>query len=174
MGGLANNGGPTQTQMPAVTSPVVDKGISPGPLTTDQRGDPRRVDTSVPNAADGTDIGAVELSTGPPGEAPAGAVPTVRIHGIKKKKHGKRVLHTFHNRLKAHIFFTSRVPGLVFLCRADKHHFKRCTSPFTVRLSSAPGKGKAHRIQVIAVDPATGQRSKTKTIRFRIVRKTGH
>ena len=78
----------------------------------------------------------------------------------------------YHNRLKAHIFFTSRIPGLVFLCRADKHHYKRCKSPFTVRLSSAPGKGKAHRIQVIAVDPATGKRSKPKTIKFRIVRKT--
>ena len=171
LGGLANNGGPTQTRMPAVTSPVVDKGISPGPLATDQRGDPRRVDTSVPNAADGTDIGAVELSSGPPGEAP-GAVPTIRFHNLKKKRHGKRVLYTHHKRPKVHFYFTSRIPGLVFLCRADKHHYKRCKSPFTVRLSSAPGKGKAHRIQVIAVDPATGKRSKPKTIKFRIVRKT--
>ena len=61
LAGLGDNGGPTETQLPSINSPVVDKGSAPGNLTTDQRGLARTVDTSVPNAHDGTDIGAVEL-----------------------------------------------------------------------------------------------------------------
>jgi Ca2+-binding RTX toxin-like protein len=63
LGPLASNGGPTQTQLPAPTSPALDKGIANG-LTTDQRGLARVQDLSaIPNGAggDGTDIGAVEL-----------------------------------------------------------------------------------------------------------------
>jgi CSLREA domain-containing protein len=69
LGGLANNGGPTPTHLPATGSPAVDKGLASGGLTTDQRGQPRTVDRSVPNAADGTDIGSVEL--GPEAQAAA-------------------------------------------------------------------------------------------------------
>jgi hypothetical protein len=60
---LANNGGPTQTHLPAVTSPALDKGIANG-LATDQRGLARTGDLGAfANAAggDGTDIGAVEI-----------------------------------------------------------------------------------------------------------------
>jgi hypothetical protein len=74
LGPLADNGGPTLTQMPAVTSPVVDFGAPSGcpidddglpgtpdvPLLTDQRGAPR------PRDGDGDgfarcDAGAVEV-----------------------------------------------------------------------------------------------------------------
>jgi predicted outer membrane repeat protein len=73
---LANNGGPTQTMLPDILSPLVDKGLAPPRLLIDQRGQPRTVDTNATNAAkgDGTDIGAVELQTGPPATA------------VKKKK----------------------------------------------------------------------------------------
>jgi hypothetical protein len=63
LGGLANNGGPTQTEAPSASSPVVDKGNAFG-LNSDQRGVLRPIDfPSIPNAAggDGSDIGAVEL-----------------------------------------------------------------------------------------------------------------
>jgi hypothetical protein len=63
LGGLANNGGLTETEAPSATSPVIDKGAAFG-LTTDQRGVLRPIDfPSIPNAAggDGSDIGAVEL-----------------------------------------------------------------------------------------------------------------
>jgi CSLREA domain-containing protein len=66
LGALANNGGPTQTHLPAATSPVIDKGIANG-LATDQRGVARTFDAVIaPNAAggDGTDIGAVEVQPG--------------------------------------------------------------------------------------------------------------
>jgi hypothetical protein len=59
LGPLQNNGGPTQTEAPAPTSPVIDKG-DPAyvpPPATDQRGAPRKGGTRV-------DMGAVELVNG--------------------------------------------------------------------------------------------------------------
>jgi hypothetical protein len=63
LGPLAANGGPTATLLPAPTSVVIDRGRAESALETDQRGDPRIVDTALANApgGDGTDIGAVEL-----------------------------------------------------------------------------------------------------------------
>jgi CSLREA domain-containing protein len=69
LGALANNGGPTPTHLLAASSPAVDKGQAVGGLTTDQRGQPRTVDRSPSNAADGTDIGSVELGADEPGAA---------------------------------------------------------------------------------------------------------
>jgi hypothetical protein len=63
LGPLQNNGGPTATMLPAVTSPVVDQGIALRP--EDQRGVARPIDfPSIANApgGDGGDIGAVELA----------------------------------------------------------------------------------------------------------------
>jgi predicted outer membrane repeat protein len=63
LGPLASNGGPTQTRLPALTSPAIDKGIANG-LAADQRGLARTGDLSLfANAAggDATDIGAVEI-----------------------------------------------------------------------------------------------------------------
>ena len=99
LGPPADNGGPTETMAPAVTSPAVNKGG--GSVTTDQRGAPRPVIypgaalSSAPGA-NGADIGAVELqapsasggpapTTGnppPPPPAPgppAKAAPRVRL-----------------------------------------------------------------------------------------------
>jgi hypothetical protein len=65
LGVLTNNGGPTETMMPAETSPVVDQGsVLAGAV--DQRGIARPIDIpeianpGVPGA-DGSDIGAVEV-----------------------------------------------------------------------------------------------------------------
>ena len=67
LGGLANNGGPTQTHAPATTSPAVDKGDAPPRLDTDQRGGPRTLDGAPanPEGGDGTDIGSVEIDRVP-------------------------------------------------------------------------------------------------------------
>ena len=62
LGPLADNGGPTQTQLPAATTPAIDAGIANG-LSADQRGLARTFDASnATNAVggDATDIGAVE------------------------------------------------------------------------------------------------------------------
>jgi hypothetical protein len=83
LGPLANNGGPTETMLPAGTSPVIDQGHAPDSLTQDQRGEPRTVDTGIvnPPGGDGTDIGSVELPASsvvvPPGPT-AGFGATIR------------------------------------------------------------------------------------------------
>jgi predicted outer membrane repeat protein len=69
LGGLASNGGATQTMAPLCGSPVIDKG-SAFSLTEDQRGLTRPVELAdYPNStaagADGSDMGAVELQTSP-------------------------------------------------------------------------------------------------------------
>ncbi|MGH2950920.1 MAG: choice-of-anchor Q domain-containing protein [Solirubrobacterales bacterium] len=66
LGPLAANGGPTQTHLPALSSPVLDQGIA-NFAPTDQRGLARTGDLSaIDNAAggDGTDIGSVEIQAG--------------------------------------------------------------------------------------------------------------
>jgi len=94
LGELQDNGGTTDTQLPADTSPAINKGSAFG-LTTDQRGLARPaafpgVANSVAAGADGSDIGAVEVQSGasslpPPGPAPA---PTqAQARKCKKKKH---------------------------------------------------------------------------------------
>jgi hypothetical protein len=65
---LANNGGPTQTHKLATTSPAIDAGSNSKGLLSDQRGGGfvrTFNDPGVPNAADGTDIGAFELQPPP-------------------------------------------------------------------------------------------------------------
>jgi CSLREA domain-containing protein len=84
LAGLADNGGPTLTQLPALSSPATDAGNNPLALTTDQRGQPRTIDQSAPNGGDGTDIGAVELSV--PGSNPPPATKK-KCKKHKKKKH---------------------------------------------------------------------------------------
>jgi hypothetical protein len=64
---LADNGGPTLTHLPRGNSPVIDRGKNFSASSTDQRGVgfARLVDQPdglYPNAADATDIGAVELA----------------------------------------------------------------------------------------------------------------
>jgi hypothetical protein len=64
LGALGDNGGPTQTHLPAVTSPAIDKGDAVPRDATDQRGVLRTQDgTGIPNpeGGDGTDIGSVEI-----------------------------------------------------------------------------------------------------------------
>jgi hypothetical protein len=85
LAGLANNGGPTQTQLPAATSPVVDKGNAFG-LNSDQRGVLRPIDfPAIPNAADGSDIGAVELQ-------PSNTFTLGKLKRNKKKGTAKQVV----------------------------------------------------------------------------------
>ncbi|MFT3863781.1 MAG: choice-of-anchor Q domain-containing protein [Solirubrobacterales bacterium] len=94
---LAANGGPTETMMPAASSPVINKGG--GSLATDQRGDPRPsifpgVALSGAPGADGADIGAVELQApavaSTPSTSGAGAKsgPRVKVRCPKRAGHG--------------------------------------------------------------------------------------
>jgi hypothetical protein len=94
LGGLASNGGPTQTELPASTSPVINKGRSFG-LTTDQRSLTRPVAfpgvaNSTAAGADGSDMGAVELQLPTPSPSPAPVTPTTHKKKCKKHKKHKR------------------------------------------------------------------------------------
>jgi hypothetical protein len=175
LGVLDDNGGPTLTQLPSINSPVVDKGSAPGSLTTDQRGDPRTVDTSPANAHDGTDIGSVELPAGPPG--PPGPPPPppggeTKV-GTLKKKHTKRrrVVRTKNDVAKVRLTFKSNNLSVTFKCSVDGGPFAPCTSPFVTPLTSAPGKGKNHSISIQQVDASGNPVGNVRVFKFRVVLK---
>jgi hypothetical protein len=171
LGGLGNNGGPTQTQLPSINSPVVDKGSAPGNLTTDQRGNPRTVDTSPANADDGTDIGAVELPTGPP--VPSNGTAGTKVHNVKKKhKKRRQIIRTKHKFAKIHLTFGSSNPAVTnYKCSLDGAPAEPCTSPFSARAKSGPGNGKNHVVVIQAYDANGNPVGKPRTFRFRVVLK---
>lgn len=85
LGGLADNGGPTASQLPAAGSPLIDAAASAGCPSADQRGVPRPYGTAC-------DIGAVEWT-------PAGAHPVSRKHCAKHRgKHRRAPLCHRHRR----------------------------------------------------------------------------
>jgi hypothetical protein len=91
LGVLGDNGGATETQKPAATSPVVDAGSAFG-LTSDQRGSARPFDAITTNAAggDASDIGAVELQSSDIAVAMPPTTPTTPTTPAKKKKCKKK------------------------------------------------------------------------------------
>jgi CSLREA domain-containing protein len=102
LGGLANNGGPTLTQLPATSSPAIDAGNNPLSLSTDQRGQPRTVDLGPSNTSDGTDIGAVEVGV-PPTPSPTPPVtPPAKKKPKCKKKHKKKHKRSAESSKKKH------------------------------------------------------------------------
>jgi len=84
LGPLQNNGGPTFTMAILPGSPAIDAGSAFG-LTTDQRGLTRPINhASVPNAGDGSDIGAFEMQVPTAASASiSGRVTTAHGTGIK-------------------------------------------------------------------------------------------
>ncbi len=90
LGPLQDNGGPTRTHALLTGSRAIDKGHS-SDLTTDQRGLMRLFDHPIPNASggDGSDVGAFEVQTPPPGlvanvatRLPVGTGDNVLIEGF--------------------------------------------------------------------------------------------
>jgi CSLREA domain-containing protein len=110
LGPLADNGGPTETHLPAQASAVVDKGDAPRRLATDQRGEKRTVDSPVKNVegGNGTDIGAIEIQSftdqpGPMPEPPTPNPPTppardlapralIKKNGLRARRDSRRVV----------------------------------------------------------------------------------
>ncbi len=143
---LASNGGPTQTQAIAATSPAVDSAQANG-FSTDQTGQPRTVDAVATNAplSDGTDIGAFELqdtqATGGDPTTDFSKTPPKKVK-LKGKKKSAKV------KLKFSGTVNSGAPGpLSFECKVDKGEFTKCSSPLKLKLT----KGK-HTVEVRAVD----------------------
>lgn len=169
VGPLADNGGPTKTMLPAVSSPVVNKGSSP--LTVDQRGLIRPIDfNSIPfssaDGANGADIGAVELQGGP---LPPNAFTFGKIKLNKKK--GVATLQV-------------KVPGkgkVLLLGSKDvksqnKSAKKKSTVTLTVKAKGKAAKqlkkkGKAKVKAKVKFTP-TGGKAKTKSKTVKLVRPT--
>ncbi len=95
---LDDNGGPTETMAPTLSSPVIDAGRSS--LATDQRGLGRPVDRATANStaagANGADMGAVEEQSGPfagplappsVDNPPAAVVASARVSSVRIKGH---------------------------------------------------------------------------------------
>ena len=147
---LANNGGPTETHAPALTSPAVDAGTANG-FTTDQRGQSRTLDAAATNnpLSDGTDMGALELAD----PAASGDDPDT---AFKKKPKKKLKLKDRKQTAKVKVKFTGTdnsppAGPLTFECKVDKANFDDCKSPLKLQLD----KGK-HTVEVRAID-ADGQ-----------------
>jgi predicted outer membrane repeat protein len=86
LGPLADNGGPTFTHLPSLTSPVIDAGSTA--LTTDQRGFARPVDRpDIANKAtsNGADMGAVEVALEPDTAVNGGTIEVPDKVKVKKK-----------------------------------------------------------------------------------------
>jgi predicted outer membrane repeat protein len=151
LGPLAANGGPTQTMALDPTSAAVDAGQAYG-FTTDQRGQPRPVDSKATNAplSDGADIGAYEVQDqNAPGDDDV-TKPKTKITKAPKQlklKPGKKTA-------KAKVKFKgsddrTAANKLKFECKLDKGKFSKCSSPLKLKLD----KGK-HKLQVRAIDKA--------------------
>jgi hypothetical protein len=114
LGALANNGGKTQTQLPAPTSPAVDKGNAPARLGTDQRELARTVDGDPPNAAggDGTDIGSVEIPNPPANPPPTPQPPAPAPPVVIPPKNAKPQAFIKTNALRAKKAKDRRATGI--------------------------------------------------------------
>jgi hypothetical protein len=148
---LRDNGGPSPTHALLSGSIAIDRGSSFG-ATTDQRGLPRPSDfpaISNKEGGDGSDIGAFELQVPPDASRPPAPIlvgaepadttpPRTRIISGPARV-GYRRLATFR--------FTSNEAQSTFRCRVDRKPWRKCISPFRVRVE--PGK---HHFRVRAID----------------------
>ncbi len=98
--------------------------------------------------------------------AAASTAPTVDLTKKPKSK-----VKTRKAKAKVSIKFTSEA-GATFTCQVDRKAAKPCTSPFTAKLKAARGKGKKHKITILATD-ASGSSSAPLTVKIKVIRK-GH
>ena len=69
------------------------------------------------------------------------------------KKRPKNKIKTKKKKARIEVAFKSE-PGAAFRCKLDKGKYEPCTSPYSVKAGSKPGKGKKHKISVRAIDSA--------------------
>jgi len=149
---LENLGGPTPTHALLSGSIAIDRGNSFG-ASTDQRGLPRPSDfpaISDKEGGDGSDIGAFELQV-PPGGAPpppppilVGTEPGDRTPPQTRIVSGPA--RVGYER-KAKFRFNSSEGQSSFKCKLDKKKWKKCRSPYELKVK--PGK---HLFKVRAID----------------------
>jgi len=147
--GLAANGGPTETIALLKGSPAIDRGISLGPETSDQRGLRRPVEiASMPNAlgGNGADVGAYEIQ-----------VPRTTI--VSGPGEGETV-----GDASPSFGFVADEAGAGFLCSLDGSAAAACTSPFQLQnLAGGP-----HTFTVAALGSAGYAEDPPKTRTFSV------
>ncbi len=149
---LRDNGGPTPTHALLDGSIAIDRGNSFG-SGTDQRGLPRPSDfpaISDKEGGDGSDIGAFELQVPPDGAVPPPPPILVGTEPGDRTAPQTRIVsgpaRVGYER-KARFRFNSSEGQSSFKCKIDKNKWKKCRSPY--RLKVKPGK---HLFKVRAID----------------------
>ena len=84
-------------------------------------------------------------------------------------KKPKDRIKTKKKKARVEVAFSSE-PGAAFRCKLDKAKYEPCTSPYSVKARSKPGKGKKHAISVRAIDSA-GNVGEPVVVGFKVVRK---
>jgi hypothetical protein len=166
---LADNGGPTQTMIPASASPAIDQGLA-GALTTDQRGFNRPQDLDIPNppGGDGADVGAVELQDGEFVPTPPG--PDVTPPQTKFTIRPKGKIRTDDGPVEVRFGFygqddVSPRAELSFECQLDRKPVVPCSSPVDLTV----GIGR-HTFKVWATDEAGNTDPTPARYRFKVKR----
>ena len=149
---LKDNGGPTPTHALLDGSIAIDRGNSFG-ASTDQRGLPRPADfpaISNKEGGDGSDIGAFELQV-PPGAAVPPLPPILVGTEPGDRTPPKTRIVSGPARVgyerKAKFRFNSSEGQSSFKCKLDKKKWKKCRSPYKLKVK--PGK---HLFKVRAID----------------------
>lgn len=99
-------------------------------------------------------------TSGPPDTTPPDTTVT---------KKPKSRIKTKKKTAKVEVAFKSE-PGAAYRCKLDKAKYEPCTSPYSVKARSKPGKGRKHEIAVRAIDSA-GNVGEPVVVGFRVVRK---
>jgi predicted outer membrane repeat protein len=167
---LADNGGPTETMLPASASPAIDQGISSG-LTTDQRGRPRPQDllgVSNPAGGDGADVGAVELQPGEFVPPPPGV--DVNPPNTKLTVRPKKKVISQGGPVEVRFGFSgvddvSPASELSFECKLDRRLRQPCSSPVDYRVTIG-----RHTFRVWAIDEAGNTDPSPARYRFKVKR----
>lgn len=149
---LKDNGGPTLTHALLPGSIAIDRGNSFG-SSTDQRGLPRPSDfPAIGNkeGGDGSDIGAFELQV-PPDAVTLPAVPILVVAERGDRTPPRTRIVSGPARVgferKAKFRFASSEAQSSFKCKLDKKRWKKCRSPYKLKVK--PGK---HLFKVRAID----------------------
>lgn len=149
---LKDNGGPTPTHALLEGSIAIDRGNSFG-ASTDQRGLPRPADfpaISNKEGGDGSDIGAFELQVPPGGAVPPPPPILVGTEPGDRTPPQTRIVsgpaRVGYER-KATFRFNSSEGQSSFKCKLDKKKWKKCLSPYKLKVK--PGK---HLFKVRAID----------------------
>jgi hypothetical protein len=85
-------------------------------------------------------------------------------------KQPKRKIKRKKKKARVKVKFTSEDAHARFRCKLNRAAFKRCSSPYKVKVRAKRGKGKKHKIAIKARD-AEGNVSDPAAVKFKVIRK---